>query len=101
MYELLNWFPEPEQFRPERWNEPDERPKFSYFPFGGGMRVCIGERFAWMEVVLVIATLASKWRLRMASGPPVETKARITLRPKNPMRMIVERRAAFSIASSN
>jgi len=97
------WFSDPLKFAPERWQtkEIESRPKFSYFPFGGGARVCLGERFAWMEVVFVIATLASRWRLRMPSGQRVETKARITLRPKYPMRMIVEGRAGFSDPSSN
>ena len=97
------WFFDPLKFAPERWQttEIESRPKFSYFPFGGGARVCLGERFAWMEVILVIATLAPRWRLRMASGQRVETKARITLRPKHPIRMIVERRAGFSDVSSN
>ena len=97
------WFSDPLKFAPERWQtrEIESRPKFSYFPFGGGARVCLGERFAWMEVVLVIATLAPRWRLRMASGQRVETKARVPLRPKYPMRMVVERRAGLSDASSN
>jgi cytochrome P450 len=77
------------------------RPKFSYFPFGGGARTCIGERFAWMEGVLVIATLAQRWRLRMAYGQRVDSKARITLRPKYPMKMIGEPRTGFSATSSN
>jgi cytochrome P450 len=97
------WFPDPLKFAPERWQIGDieSRPKFSYFPFGGGARVCLGERFAWMEGVLVIATLASRLRLRMDSGQRVETRARMTLRPKYPMRMIVERRAGSSDTSSN
>jgi cytochrome P450 len=97
------WFPDPLQFAPERWRsgEIESRPKFSYFPFGGGARTCLGERFAWMEGVLVIAALALGWRLRMAPGQQVDTKARITLRPKYPIRMIVEPRAGVSEISSN
>src|SRR5690606_16755617 len=55
------WFPEPEAFRPERWLEESDRPKFAYFPFGGGARVCIGERFAWMEGALLLAAIGQKW----------------------------------------
>jgi cytochrome P450 len=90
------WFSDPLKFAPERWQsgEIESRPKFSYFPFGGGARVCMGERFAWMEGILVIAALAARWRLRMAPGQPVETKARITLRPKYPMKMVTERRSS-------
>lgn len=97
------WFPDPLKFAPERWQTGsiESRPKFSYFPFGGGARVCIGERFAWMEGVLVIAALAPRLRLRMASGQRVETKARMTLRPKYPMRMIVETRAGSAGIVSN
>jgi cytochrome P450 len=88
------FFPEPERFDPERWNAESaaSRPRFSYFPFGGGNRVCIGEQFAWMEGVLLIAALAQKWRIRLVTGHPVEVQPLITLRPKHGMRMILERR---------
>ncbi len=88
------WFAEPDRFDPERWTAEakEARPKFSYFPFGGGARVCIGERFAWMEGVLLLATLAQKWRLRLAEGHKVEAKPLITLRTRYGMRMVVERR---------
>ena len=88
------FFPEPERFDPDRW-KPEAtaaRPKFSYFPFGGGNRVCIGEQFAWMEGVLLIAALAQKWRMRLVPGHPVEVQPLITLRPKHGMRMTLETR---------
>ena len=87
------WFPDPPAFRPERWfSEDAARPKFAYFPFGGGARVCIGERFAWMEGTLLLAALAQRWKLRLEPGHRVEQQARITLRPKHGMRMIAEPR---------
>ncbi|HSP67874.1 MAG TPA: cytochrome P450 [Bryobacteraceae bacterium] len=87
------WFSDPLEFRPERWLAEDAaRPKFGYFPFGGGARVCIGERFAWMEGALILAVLGQRWRLLLQPGHPVETHARITLRPKHGMRMIPEAR---------
>ena len=87
------WFPDPLAFRPERWLADDPaRPKFAYFPFGGGARVCIGERFAWMEGTLLLAAIGQRWLLRLEPGHRVETHARITLRPKHGMRMIAERR---------
>jgi cytochrome P450 len=88
------WFPDPEKFDPERWNtdDRDARPKFAYFPFGGGARVCIGERFAWMEGVIVMAAIAQKWKLRLAPNQRVEPLPLITLRVKNGLRMIVEAR---------
>jgi cytochrome P450 len=86
------WWPQPETFDPLRWRpeEVEKRPKFAYFPFGGGTRVCIGERFAWAEGVLVLATLAQRWRLRLVPGHPVATRAVITLRPRYGMKMTVE-----------
>ncbi len=87
------WFSDPLTFRPERWPVEDpSRPKFAYFPFGGGARVCIGERFAWMEGTLLLAAIGQRWRLRLEPGHRVETHARITLRPKHGMRMIAELR---------
>ena len=88
------WFPNPERFDPERWTTEarDARPKFSYFPFGGGARVCIGERFAWMEGVLMIAAIAQKWKLKLTPDQRVEPLPLITLRTKYGMRMIVEPR---------
>jgi cytochrome P450 len=90
------WFPDPEKFDPERWSPEarEARPKFVYFPFGGGARVCIGERFAWMEGVIVMAAIAQKWRLRLEPGQHVEPLPLITLRVKNGLRMIPEARAA-------
>ena len=88
------WFPEAERFCPDRWRpeEAEKLPKFAFFPFGGGARVCIGERFAWAEGVLVLATLAQRWKMLLAPGHPVATQAVITLRPKHGMKMTLERR---------
>jgi cytochrome P450 len=88
------FFPDPFRFDPERWTQEarESRPKFSYFPFGGGPRVCIGESFAWMEGSLVLATIAQRFKMRLAPGHPVELQPIITLRPKYGMRMILESR---------
>ena len=61
--------------------DADNRPKFAYFPFGGGSRLCIGEHFAWMEAILAVATLAQHWQLRLEPGHPVVPQPAITLRP--------------------
>jgi cytochrome P450 len=84
---------EPLAFRPERHTAEAKaaRPRFVYFPFGGGGRQCIGEGFAWMEGVLSLATIAQRWRLRFVERYPVVPQAKITLRPKFPMIMRVER----------
>jgi cytochrome P450 len=88
------FFPDPTRFDPERWTAEarESRPQFSYFPFGGGARRCIGEGFAWMEGILLLATLAQNWRMRLVPGHPVALQPVITLRPKHGMRMIVEKR---------
>lgn len=87
-------FPEPERFRPERWLASDgsaaRLPKYAYIPFGGGPRICIGERFAMMEGVLVLATLLSRVRLEMA-GPDPTPFPSITLRPEGGPLMRVTR----------
>lgn len=94
MHHEAQYFPEPFKFDPQRWTPEarEARPRFSYFPFGGGPRLCIGEHFAWMESVLVLATLSQQWRLRLAPGHPVELHPLVTLRPKYGMRMTLERR---------
>lgn len=90
------YFPEPEKFAPERWTESfaQKLPRFAYFPFGGGPRICIGAQFAMMEAVLVLATIASRYRLRVAAEQKVELFPSITLRPKNGIRATVETRGA-------
>lgn len=83
------YFPEPELFNPERWTPQAvaERPRFAYFPFGGGPRQCIGEQFAWTEGVLLLATIGQKWRLRLAPKHIVALDPSFTLRPKGGMPM--------------
>lgn len=77
------WWPEPFAFRPERWLGDDgSRPKGAYLPFGAGPRMCVGESFARQEAVLVLATLARRWRVRVEPGQPAGLQAAITLRPR-------------------
>jgi len=88
------FYAEPDRFDPDRWT-PEFRaalPKFAYFPFGGGPRQCIGESFAWMELILLVATISQQYRLRLVPGHPVVPQPLITLRAKHGMRMTVERR---------
>jgi cytochrome P450 len=74
---------EPERFDPARFTSEAKaaRPKFAYFPFGAGPRICIGEGFAWMEGVLLLATLAQRWSMELLSHD-VAPQASITLRPR-------------------
>jgi len=88
-------FDDPEEFRPERW--ADERmkqlPRYAYFPFSGGPRVCLGNSFAMMEAVLVLATIAQKYRLKLVQDQVVEPWPVFTLRPRNGIRMALEKRS--------
>jgi cytochrome P450 len=77
------FYAEPEHFRPERWGEDAIKtlPKFAYFPFGGGPRLCIGNTFAMMELVLVLATIAQRFHFRLQPGALVTPQPTFTLRP--------------------
>jgi cytochrome P450 len=88
------YFPDPERFDPERFSEPGKktRPKFSYFPFGGGPRACIGEAFAKMEGVLVLAMVAQRFTLQLVPGQMIIPEPKMTLRPKNGILMRIEDR---------
>lgn len=94
MHRDPRFHPDPERFDPERWRPEAAaaRPKFSYFPFGGGTRICIGEQFAWMEGILILATIARKWRLRYAGSSAPVIQPRITLRPEGGIAMHAESR---------
>lgn len=94
MHHDARYYPDPFRFDPERWRPEarEARPQFSYFPFGGGARRCIGEGFAWMEGVLLIATLAREWRMQLVSSSPIEPQPFLTLRPEPRMLMRLERR---------
>jgi len=87
-------YAEPHRFDPDRWlpEASEGRHRFAYFPFGGGQRRCIGESFAWMEGVLVLATLARHWRPRLAPGHTVDLEPRLTMRPKGGIPMVLESR---------
>lgn len=92
------FYPQPLRFDPERFTPEQKavRPRFTYFPFGGGSRQCIGEAFAWMEGVLILATLAQRWSFHMVPGQTVDVQPKITLRPKYPMQMTAEERSCNS-----
>src|SRR5260370_27681712 len=83
------WFADAERFDPDRWSEEEaaKLPRFAYFPFGGGPRVCIGAGFAMMEATLLLAAIAQRFRMRLVAGQRVEALGSITLRPKNGIRV--------------
>jgi len=85
---------EPDAFRPERWTPEARaaRPKYAYYPFGGGARICIGEAFAWLEGTLVLATLAQRWHADMVPGQTVVPETLFTIRPAGGLQMVLSRR---------
>jgi cytochrome P450 len=94
MHRDPRYYENPGKFRPERWTEDsaEKPPKYAYFPFGGGPRLCIGRPFAKMEAVLLLATIAQRFQFSPASGRPVMPQPSITLRPKGGTKMALTRR---------
>jgi len=96
MHKDARYFPEPERFDPDRWSASDPRaaalPRFAYFPFGGGPRVCIGAGFGMMEAVLLLATIAQQFRIQIAPGQKVSMQPTVTLRPRNGIQVTLKRR---------
>lgn len=90
------YFEDAEEFRPERWAGDLARrlPRFAYMPFGGGPRICIGNRFSMMEAVLILAAIAQRFRLRWQPDHPIVLEPSITLRPGNGVWVRYEKRAA-------
>ena len=88
------WWPDPNRFDPGRWlaDPQPERPRYAYFPFGGGARSCIGEFFARMEATLIIAAVARGWRMELLDPKEPALQPTITLRPRDPLRAVVRKR---------
>ncbi len=89
------WWPDPERFDPTRWLgdriDPD-RPRYAYFPFGGGPHQCIGNSFAQTEGVLALATICRRWAFEPVVGHEVVPEPLVTLRPRGGLPMIIRRR---------
>jgi cytochrome P450 len=85
---------DPERFDPTRFSKElsDKRPRFAYLPFGGGPRICIGATLAMTEAILILAVLAQRFRVRLKEPQDIKLQARITLRPKNGLKTILEHR---------
>ena len=88
------FFDEPDAFKPERWSgdASEQLPKYAYFPFGGGPRQCIGNYFAMMEIVLLLATIGQRFRFRLDPNHKVEVLPVLSLRPKDGIKVIIEPR---------
>jgi cytochrome P450 len=92
MHRDPRYFSDPEKFNPDRWSTVTPRlPRFAYFPFGGGPRVCIGAAFAMMEAMLLLATIAQQFQLRLVPGHQIAAMPSITLRPANGVSMIIRK----------
>jgi len=94
MHRDERYYANPGRFDPERWEaaETATRPTYAYFPFGGGARLCIGEQFAWMEGILLLATLGQRWRFQAVDHKPLAVQPGITLRPKERLLLHVTKR---------
>lgn len=89
----------PDRFDPDEQLPHNRRPRYAYFPFGGGPRACIGESFAWMEGILLIAMLAQQFRFEMASNAVVDPQPGITLRPRHGLPVVVKLRPYAGLAA--
>jgi cytochrome P450 len=94
MHHDLRFFPDPWRFDPERWTPEAKarRPQFSYFPFGGGPRGCVGEGLSWITGTLLIAALAQRWRMQLVQSNPIKLQPLLTLQTKNKILIRLERR---------
>jgi cytochrome P450 len=97
MHRDPRYFSDPDKFNPDRWlNEATRKlPRFAYFPFGGGPRQCIGAAFAQMEAVLLLATVARRFRLVALPEHKVIPVPSFTRRPKHGIRMTLEKRESL------
>ncbi len=88
------YFADPESFKPERWENGLQRklPKFAYFPFGAGQRVCVGNTFALLEATIILAGVGQRYRFTLAPDADIAFKPQITLLPANKIPAILERR---------
>ena len=84
------YYEDPMSFNPDRWlpEVSDGRPKFSYFPFGAGPRVCIGENFAFNELLTILAVVGRRWQFDTCEQTDPTAEPLVTLRPKHGMVLV-------------
>ena len=88
------WFENPTAFKPDRWTPEFQGrlPRFAYWPFGGGSRLCIGEGFAWMEMTMIMAILGQQWSISSDPARRVRLDPLVSLRPRGGLKVLLERR---------
>src|SRR5438093_4145251 len=88
------FYPDPNAFRPERWNAEmkSKLPVFAFFPFGGGPLVCVGESLAWIECAVLLATIGQRWQMRHFGDHEVGLLPKVALRPRQGMMMKLKKR---------
>lgn len=88
------FFSNPEVFNPDRWKDDFEKrlPRYAYFPFGGGPRQCIGQSFATMEALLLLATITQKFQIEPVGRRPVVPQPSITMRPRGGISAVLRER---------
>ena len=94
MHRDQRFFNDPLKFDPDRWSPERAQsvPKYAYFPFGAGPRGCVGQSFAMMEAILLLATIAQQFQFSVVPDHPVVPMPSVTLRPKHGIRMVLHRR---------
>ena len=94
MHHDSRFFPQPDEFDPDRWSSAacQNLPRFAYFPFGGGPRQCIGASFAMNEIMLILTSILRRYRLVRVHNDPVLPVPSLTLRPRSPILMRLEAR---------
>jgi cytochrome P450 len=103
MHRDPRFYDRPTEFQPDRWLEERYKtaPRFSYFPFGGGPRICIGSSFATTEGALVLATIAQRYQIRVTSTEPIIPTPTITLRPRHGIPVILTRRTDLPLTTDH
>jgi cytochrome P450 len=91
------FFPDPEEFRPERWQDglAKRLPKFAYYPFGGGQRICVGSTFALIEATIILAAVGQHYRFTVDPHTVIDIKPQITLLPANGIPATLECRSSI------
>jgi cytochrome P450 len=86
------WYPNPEQFNPDRWTDEFTRtlPRCAYLPFSGEPRICVGQQFALLEATIILAMFMQRGNWQIDPKHTIATQASITMRPKNGIRMLVK-----------